>query len=122
MSRTTEFVLGLIGGIFGFIGAFMALFFGEIDAAFNEAGSSSLSGLGWSAVIFSILAIVGAVLVKSRPKLGGILMLVSAIGGFISIFMFYMLSAVLLLIGGLMGVLKKKDKRANIIKEENEIV
>lgn len=91
MKRTTEFVLGLIGGIFGFIGAFMALMIGGIDASFSSSGTSEIIGLGWGAVFLSILAIIGSVLVKSKPKLGGILLIISAVGGFICIFMFYIL-------------------------------
>jgi len=48
-------------------------------------------------------------------------MVIAAVGGFISIFMFYMLSSILLLIGGLMGLFKKEVNQKKII-EENEIV
>ncbi|GAA0317495.1 DUF4064 domain-containing protein [Bacillus carboniphilus] len=107
MSRTTEFVLGLLGGIFGFFGAFFALFVGGIDAAFNEAGTSELTGLGFGGIIFSILGIIGSVRVKSKPKQGGIIMLIAAIGGLISISLAFLLSFILLLIAGLMGVFRK---------------
>jgi|SRR4051812_40212200 hypothetical protein len=113
MKRTTEFVLGLIGGIFGFFGAFFALMMGGLDAAFSSTGTSDISALGWSAVILSIIGILGSVVVKSKAKLGGCLMIVSAIGGVISISMFYILPAILLLIGGLMGLIKK-DKSTTV--------
>ncbi|API91705.1 hypothetical protein J32TS6_40730 [Virgibacillus pantothenticus] len=105
--RTTEFVLGLIGGIFGFIGAILALFIGGVDAALNETGSSDVTGLGWAAFLFSALAIVGSVVVKSKAKVGGVLLLISAIGGLISISLFYAISAVLIGIAGLMALIKK---------------
>ncbi|MFN2745167.1 MULTISPECIES: DUF4064 domain-containing protein [Bacillus] len=108
MKRTTEFVLGLIGGIFGFIGAFIALMIGGIDAAFSSSGTSQIVGLGWGAVFFSILGIVGSVIVRNKAKLGGIMLLISAIGGFICIFMFYILSGVLLFIAGIMGLVRKE--------------
>jgi hypothetical protein len=111
MKRTTEFVLGLIGGIFGFGGAMFALFFGAVDEAVN--GSSDVTGLGWGAILFSILAIVGAVVVKFKAKFGGALMLVSGIGGLICISLFYALPALLLVIGGLMGILRK-DKSQQV--------
>ncbi|MEF2293100.1 MULTISPECIES: DUF4064 domain-containing protein [Virgibacillus] len=112
--RTTEFVLGLIGGIFGFLGAILALFIGGVDAAFNETGSSDLTGLGWAAFLFSALAIVGAVVVKSKAKVGGVLLLISAIGGLISISLFYAISTILIGIAGLMALIKKdkEDKMA----------
>ncbi|MFH1224857.1 MAG: DUF4064 domain-containing protein [Candidatus Diapherotrites archaeon] len=119
-SRTVEFVLGLIGGILGFFAALLAILIGGLGAAVGEAVDSqetASSGslvilLGFSAIIFSIIGIVGAALVKGRPKLGGGLMLVSAVGGLISISLFYSLSFVLLFIGGLMGLLKK-DKEVS---------
>ena len=111
MKRTTEFVLGLLGGIFGFFAAFAALFIGGIDAAFSSSGTSDIVGLGWAAVIFSIVGIVGSAMVKSKAKVGGILMIIAAIAGVISVSAFYILPGILLLIGGLMGVFRK-DKGA----------
>jgi len=105
--RTTEFVLGLIGGIFGFFGSFIALAVGGIGGAFGASGASTISSLGWFALLFSILGIIGSVVVKHKAKLGGIFMIISAIGGLICISFFYILSFVLLLIAGLMGVIKK---------------
>ncbi|HHK5554661.1 hypothetical protein COL11_00085 [Bacillus anthracis] len=107
MKRTTEFVLGLIGGIFGIICAFIALMIGGLGAAFEAEGANSIIGLGWAAVGLSILGIVGSVVVKSKAKAGGIMMTIAAIGGFICIFVFYILPGILLLIGGLMGIFRK---------------
>ncbi len=107
--RTTEFVLGLLGGIFGFFGAIFALFIGYVGTAFEASGASTLVSLGWGAILFSILGIVGAAFVKNKTKLSGWLMLISAIGGIISISFYYLLSFVLLLIAGLMALLKKSD-------------
>lgn len=110
MKRTTEFVLGLIGGIFGFGGAFFAIFFGAFDQAFN--GSSEVSALGWSAMLASIVAIIGSIVVKYKAKVGGTMMLVAAIWGIISISMFYILPFVLLLIAGLLSFRKPKEEKA----------
>ena len=110
MKRTTEFILGLLGGIFGVIGAILALFIGGVDAAFN--GKSDIIGLGWGAVLLSALGIVGSVVVRSKAKLGGIFMLVAAIGGTICISAFYILPGILLLNGGLMGVFRKEKNES----------
>ncbi|KEK22868.1 DUF4064 domain-containing protein [Bacillus gaemokensis] len=107
MKRTTEFVLGLIGGIFGILCAFIALFIGGVSAAMDADSANSVIGLGWGAVALSILGIVGSVMVKSKAKVGGIMMTVAAISGFICISFIYILPAVLLLIGGLMGIFRK---------------
>ncbi|MBI1935703.1 DUF4064 domain-containing protein [Candidatus Woesearchaeota archaeon] len=107
--RTVEFVLGLIGGIFGFFGAIFALMVGGLAGAFGAKSASMVVNLGWVAILFSILGIVGASLVKSKTKLGGWLMIVSAVGGVISISFAYSLSFILLIIAGLMAVIKKSD-------------
>ncbi|MBG9721770.1 hypothetical protein BK735_21540 [Bacillus mycoides] len=107
MKRTAEFVLGLIGGIFGIICAFIALLIGGMGAAFEAEGANTIIGLGWGAVGLSILGIVGSVMVRGKAKVGGIMMTVAAIGGFICISIVYLLPGVLLLIGGLMGILRK---------------
>ncbi|GAB6466590.1 DUF4064 domain-containing protein [Bacillus paranthracis] len=111
MKRTAEFVLGLIGGIFGIICAFVALLIGGMGAAFEAEGANTIIGLGWGAVGLSILGIVGSVMVRGKAKAGGIMMTIAAIGGFICISIFFLLPGVLLLIGGLMGIFRK-DKAA----------
>ncbi|EJQ14778.1 MULTISPECIES: DUF4064 domain-containing protein [Bacillus] len=107
MKRTAEFVLGLIGGIFGILCAFIALFIGGLGSALEADGANTVIGLGWGAVALSILGIVGSVMVRSKAKVGGIMMTVAAIGGFICISLIYLLPGVLLLIGGLMGIFRK---------------
>lgn len=107
MKRTAEFILGLLGGIFGFFGAIFAFFIGGVDAALNETGSSEVTGLAWGGLLFSALAIVGSIVVRKRPRLGGILMLIAAIGGLISISMAFIVSTILLMIAGLMALFRK---------------
>lgn len=73
MKRTTEFVLGLIGGIFGILCAFIALFIGGVASAMEAEGASNVIGLGWAAVALSILGIVGSVMVKKvKQKLAAV--------------------------------------------------
>ncbi|MED3394434.1 DUF4064 domain-containing protein [Bacillus wiedmannii] len=114
MKRTTEFVLGLIGGIFGILCAFIALFIGGVASAMEAEGASNVIGLGWVAVALSILGIVGSVMVKSKAKVGGAMMTIAAIGGFICISFIYILPAVLLLIGGLMGIFRKEKVAVSV--------
>ncbi|MFB4162265.1 DUF4064 domain-containing protein [Alteribacillus sp. JSM 102045] len=119
MSRVTEMVLGIIGGLIGFGGAFFALFMGSLDEAFNET-ASSLTGLGASAFLFSALAIAGAILVKFKPKLGGWLMAISGIAILISISLFGVVPALFLVPAGLMGILRKeKPAQGASHKEES---
>ncbi|MEW9500670.1 DUF4064 domain-containing protein [Jeotgalibacillus marinus] len=111
MSRTTEMILGILGGLIGFGGAFMALFMGAVDEAVS--GSTELNGLGTSAFLFSALAIVGSIVVKFKAKLGGWLMLISGVAILISISLFGVVPALFLIPAGLMGVIRK-PKAQNI--------
>lgn len=108
MSRVTEMILGLIGAVFGFSGAFFALFVGSIDQSIN--GSGELSALGTTSFIFSVIAFAGAILVKFKPKLGGWLMLVSAVGLVVAISLFGVIPALFLLAAGLMGIVRKESR------------
>lgn len=106
MSRTTEMALGIIGGLIGFLGAFLALFIGSLDEAFN--GTSSLMGPGISAFVFSGFGIIGAIVVKFKSKLGGWIMLISGVAILISIGLFGVIPALFLIPAGLMGIIRKE--------------
>ena len=108
MKRTTEFVLGLIGGIFGIISGVMALMMGSIGSAIGS-GSGGLGTLGGWAIILSVLGIVGACIVSSKAKMGGWFMAIAAVGGTISVSMFYILPGILLIIAGLMALIRKDN-------------
>lgn len=77
MSRATEMILGILGGIFGFGGALFAILFGAVDA--EVTGDEGILNSGSAAFWFSALAIVGAIVVKFKDKIGGFLMVISGI-------------------------------------------
>lgn len=104
------FAMGLVGGIFGIIASLIAMFVGGIDAAFSDSGTSSITGAAVAALLFSVLAIIGSAMSKSKPKLAGWFMLISGVAGIICIFMLYILSGILLIVAGFMGILSKKRK------------
>lgn len=109
--RTVEFVLGLIGGIFGIIAGIMAMTVGGLASAFSADGASTVSNLGIGAILLSVLGIVGAVIVRTKGKLGGLFMTIAAIGGIICVSYFYILSGILLIIPGIMGLVKKNQSK-----------
>jgi hypothetical protein len=111
MKRTAEFVLGLIGGIFGVLAAFSGVFFGAVATALEVDSGGVVSAASWVAVVLSILGIIGSAMIKNKTTLGSIFMLIAAIGGFICISVLYTLPGVLLLIAGIMGLVRK-DKSA----------
>ena len=105
---TVEFILGLFGGIIGFLAGVAAIVFGSLGSAFAVKGASDIIGLGMGAIVFSIIGIIGAAIVKSKTKTAGYLMIISAIGGLICISGFYILSFILLIIAGIMAVRHKE--------------
>lgn len=107
---SSSFTLGLIGGITGIIGSLMAMMVGSLGSAFGASGAGTVSSLAVLALLFSVVGIVGASIVKHKHKLGGVFMILSSVGGLVSISFAYILSFVLLLIGGIMGVTYNKNK------------
>jgi hypothetical protein len=111
--RTTEFVLGLIGGLCGFFGAVLALIIGGIMGLLEIAGASDISNLAYMAIFFAGLGILGSAFVKDKPILGGILMIISALGGVTFISFYYVLAFFLLMGAGLLGFIKKSSAEKN---------
>ena len=111
MGRTGELILGIMGGIFGIFSGIFAMTFGGIGVAIGGDGASSIVGLGFAAIIFSITGLVGSTITKGKRKVGGWMMIGSAIAGTISISAFFILPGLLLLIGGIMALMIKEDKK-----------
>lgn len=98
-----ETVLGIIGGVFGLLGGVFAIFMGGLVAALGEG--SDVIYLGFGAIIFSIIGIIGSVL--SNKKYAGILMVVAGIFGLIMVSYAYIIAAPLLVIGGILAFRKR---------------
>lgn len=99
-SRTMELVLGIIGGIFGLLGGVFAVLFGSL-------ASSDVVLLGISAILASIVGIVGSIYVTRNSKIGGIILFVSAVWLLVSISLFGVMGTIFLGIAGLMALLRK---------------
>ena len=99
-SRTIELLLGIIGGIFGLLGGIFAVLFGSLAAA-------DIVILGISAILASIIGIVGSIYVTRNAKIGGIILIVSAVWLLISISLFGVMGSILLGIAGLAALLRK---------------
>jgi len=109
-----EQILGIIGGIFGILSALFVIGVGGLGEAFNATGASEIIGLGASAFIFSVIGLVGGVIIDKRAKIGGGLMIIAGICGFISISAFYLLAGPFFLIGGVLALVhsRKKEPKA----------
>lgn len=110
--RIEEFLMGLIGSIFGFIGSFLLLAIGFFASKipylmYIAPDFSDLIILGWLGLLFSILGFVGCAIVNDKPKVAGGLMVISACGGVFVIGFPYALAFVMLLIAGGMAFLRE---------------
>ncbi|KGL38525.1 hypothetical protein BMT55_11915 [Listeria newyorkensis] len=116
MTRTAEFVLGLIGGITGVIASIVTIVFGffmvGIAAIMPEdvwSGLFSFGMMGMGVLVFfmSGFAIVAACMIKSNPKAWGIGLIIVGGAGFILIQLLWIVPGALLLISGIMCVSRK---------------
>jgi hypothetical protein len=105
------FAMGLIAGIFGILAALLAMLIGGIGGAFNAAGAGGIVGLAVAALLFSIFGIIGASISKSKPKLAGTFMLISGVAGFVCISLFYIISGILFIVAGFIGIFTKRKNR-----------
>jgi hypothetical protein len=101
------FAMGLIGGICGIFGGIFAVMFGGIAGAFGSEGASQISSLGFVAILASVVGIVGASISKTKPKVAGWMMIGSGVVGVISISAFYMVSVILFVVAGIIGLRTK---------------
>ncbi len=112
--KIAALILGIIGGLAGLVGGILALTVGGLGGAFGAHGAHLVTHLGGWAIVFSLVGIIGGALAMGPSKIAGIMMLISAIGGLISISMFYVIAFVLLLVGGILALCSQTTKNAPI--------
>lgn len=102
--------LGILGGVFGLIGAILAIGLGGVGHALGSQDVASVSKNGIVALFAAIAGLVGAILIFKNTKLAGWLMIGSAVIGFIAAFLAYIISAIFFLIAGIMALTIKQHK------------
>jgi hypothetical protein len=103
------FWLGVIGLIFGIIGAVLAIILQNISEAFGATGGTNLYTNAAGAIIFSIVGMAGAVF-EDRRIIGGLLMIIGAVGVLISISALGVVTLILFLIGGVLILVRKREE------------
>ena len=98
----------------GIVSAVLALFVGGLGGAFEAEGSGTIVGLGWSALFFSLLGLVGAALSLAKPRIAAVVMLVAAIAVGISISLFAVIASPLFLVAALLTFLGRHTSREEI--------
>lgn len=109
--RIAAMILGLLGGLFGLFGSGCAIVIGAAGSALQQADGQTVTNLGWAATVFSIVGLLGSGLAMGRPKVGGVLLLIAAVGGTISVSAAYFFAGALLLVAGLLALFAQKPQR-----------
>ena len=111
MTNKFEFILGLIGGILGISFAIFIGFISDLgpimDSTTGEIPTNTTMILGSISLIASILGIIGSILIKTKRTLGSLIMIISAIVGFLCISIVYILPGIFFLISSLMIIFRK---------------
>ncbi|MGZ4849062.1 MAG: hypothetical protein ACXV3D_05290 [Halobacteriota archaeon] len=102
------FWLGVIGLIFGILGAVFAILVQGIGEAFGSTGGTNLYYNAAGAIVFSVIGMIGAAL-EQRRILGGLLMIIGGIGVLISISAFGIITVILFVLGGIL-ILARRQK------------
>ena len=98
MGRTGEMILGIL------VAALLVLFIGGIGEALEVSGAETVTERGLGALFMGVLGIVGGAIVDKNNKVAGALMLISAVVGLILVSGFWVLSFILLLVGGILAL------------------
>ena len=106
--RIGALILGIIGGIGGFIAAILVLIAGGIGMAFGAEEAGIVVGFAWAVIPFALIGIIGGALALAKPTTAGIMMLISGIGGFIAISAGYLFAGPLLIVGGILALVGRK--------------
>lgn len=104
-------ILGIVGGVFGFLAAILTLFLGGLGSAFEADGAGTVVGLGWGGVVFSFLCIIFGALIFSGGRTIAALLIVSAILGGILGGTFVAVCMALPFIGGVLGLFSTQNKK-----------
>ncbi len=83
--RNAALMLGIIGGIWGMITGFVAWGWTEFVFWFNDVAQGDIpledpDRLRIAGLLSPVLAILGGAMVRARPLVSGVLMLISAVG------------------------------------------
>lgn len=92
----------LIGGLHNLSGSLVELLFSNLERAHGATGGFVNLDIGIMAVLFAALTIIAIFFVDKNPKAAGWMLIIGAIGGLISVSIFYILSFILVLLAGVM--------------------
>ncbi len=102
-------IVGLAAGILGLVAAsFSYTVHSTVPEHFVVYSASLFIESASLTLMFSIIGIIGALLLNRQPKIAGLFMITAAIGGFIFLTYSYFPSTILFLIAGIKGLFTKR--------------
>lgn len=107
--RIAALIIGIMGSLAGIGGALFAILVGGISSAFGADDGGMVVGLGWTALVISLIALVAAALAIAKPVEAGVTMIISGIAGLISISIGYVIGGPLLIIAGILAIIGKTE-------------
>ncbi len=110
INRMPELILGLIGGVLGLLFIPVMVFLGAFGEAFTGSPGTLYAQAAVAALI-SIIGLVAAVLVKSKPREWGICLVICGIIGVIVASGFYV-GGLLLLVAGILALVRRDSKES----------
>jgi hypothetical protein len=106
-------ILGILGGIFGSIAAFATLFLGGVGGAFGAEGASTVVGLGWGGLLFSIISIVFGALAFGKLRVAGYGLVISSILGGILGGTLVAICMIFPLVGGILALVGSRMEKSS---------
>jgi len=101
--RIAALIIGIVGGVFGLLSVISGLFVGGIGSAAEAEGASSIIGHSFAGLFFCILGFLGAGLAMARPLVGGLILLISALGALVAMSLFAIIVSPLFLIAAILA-------------------
>ncbi|PAD34245.1 hypothetical protein [Terribacillus saccharophilus] len=95
----------ITGGVLGLIISLLAQLFAVVDDSYT------FGNFGLLGIISGIVAIVGASLIKRRPVLASILLIITTVTGIYGLSVFYIIPGILTLITGIYLLFKRSNRQ-----------
>jgi len=107
-----EFILGLIAGVLGIIFAVITFVVGFVGGIFRVVTVEEVLGITIAQFLLSIVTIIGAIYVRSKPRIGGVTMLLAGILGLPVIRVIYV-SPFISIVAGLIALVRRAKRGAS---------
>ncbi len=108
--KIAAIVLGFLGAVAGFFGAFIVFNTGRIGDVITVPGIARIPS-AYFALVLALVALAGAGITETRLKLGGYLMIIAGTGGLIAQVSAYTVAGPLLIIGGILALIEGYRQR-----------